>query len=123
MILGKIVNDRATIPVKFCLTEEAELVIDFVVDTGFNDYLTLPPQAIAAMNLPLDSAGFIRLADGSRSLTSLYSARINWDGNQRSVLVLATGNKPLVGTRLLQGFQMTIDFIPDGSVRLEQLRT
>jgi clan AA aspartic protease len=103
------------------LTEEAELAIDFVLDTGFNDYLALPPQAVTALNLPLYSSGMIRLADGSKSLVPVHSARINWNDEQKSILVLATGNKPLLGTRLLQGLRLTIDFVPDGIVRLERL--
>ena len=108
MILGKFVD-------------KTELAIDFVVDTGFNDYLTLPPQAVAALNLTLDSIGTMRLADGSISSISIYVAEINWNDLNISVPVVATGSKPLLDTGLLQGFRLTIDFIPDGAVRLEKL--
>jgi predicted aspartyl protease len=52
MILGKFVDGRVVLPVSFCLGNDTDLMIDCVVDTGFNDYLTLPPQAVAAMGLP-----------------------------------------------------------------------
>jgi predicted aspartyl protease len=49
MILGKIVEGRVVLPVSFCLSQTTELAIDFVVDTGFNGYLTLPSPAVAAL--------------------------------------------------------------------------
>jgi predicted aspartyl protease len=41
MILGKLVDSRVVVPVNFCLSESTDLIINCVVDTGFNDYLTL----------------------------------------------------------------------------------
>ena len=41
MIIGKIVDGRVVLPVNFCITEGTDLAIDCVVDTGFNDYITL----------------------------------------------------------------------------------
>jgi predicted aspartyl protease len=52
MILGKVIDGRVVIPVGFFLGNGMDFSIDFIVDTGFNNYLTLPPQAIAAMSLP-----------------------------------------------------------------------
>jgi predicted aspartyl protease len=46
VIQGRVVNGRPNIPVMFLLQEQPAFEINFVVDTGFNDYLTLPPQAI-----------------------------------------------------------------------------
>jgi predicted aspartyl protease len=44
---GKAVDGRATIPVTFLLPEQPNFSIGFVVDTGFNEHLTLPQQAIS----------------------------------------------------------------------------
>jgi clan AA aspartic protease len=122
MILGKFVDRRAILPVKFYLSADPELAIDFVVDTGFNDYLTLPLQAVSAMNLDFYTTGSMRLADGSSLPMSIYFAEIDWDDRQLSVPVIATGTKPLLGTALLEGFRLTIDFNPDGLVELENLQ-
>lgn len=46
MIYGKFINNKAIIPVTFRLPEQAEFSIDFVIDTGFNDHLTLPPKLL-----------------------------------------------------------------------------
>lgn len=46
MIYGKFINSQAIVPVTFRLPEQPEFSIDFVIDTGFNDHLTLPPKQL-----------------------------------------------------------------------------
>jgi clan AA aspartic protease len=121
MILGKIVDGRVVSSVIFCLTEATDLTIDFVIDTGFNSYLTLPPQAVAAMKLPMESAVIARLADGSQYKIPVHLAKIRWYGQELFVTVLATGTKPLLGTALLQGFRLTVEFADDGIVKIEKM--
>jgi clan AA aspartic protease len=121
MILGKIVEGRVVLPVSFCLSQTTELAIDFVVDTGFNGYLTLPSPAVAALKLPLESTIVARLADGSESEIPIYLAEIRWNEQVQFVTVLATGTKPLLGTSLLQGFRLTIEFSADGIVQVERI--
>ena len=121
MTLGKIIEDRVVLPVNFCLAQTIELAIDFVVDTGFNGYLTLPIPAVAALKLPLESTVVARLADGSESVIPIYLAEIRWNEQVQFVTVLATGTKPLLGTALLQGFRLTIEFNADGMVLVEKI--
>jgi clan AA aspartic protease len=121
MISGKIVEDRVVLPVIFCLALVNDLTIDFVIDTGFNGYLTLPPPAVAVMNLPLESTISARLADGSESEIPIHLAKIRWNDREEFVTVLATGIKPLLGTALLKGFRLTVEFSIDGIVRLEKI--
>ena len=46
MISG-IVNDRhATVTLTFRFSNRSDLLIQFVVDTGFTDYLCLPPETV-----------------------------------------------------------------------------
>ncbi|MEH2010110.1 clan AA aspartic protease [Nostoc sp.] len=96
MIYGKAINGRAIISVVFRLPSQADFSLDFVIDTGFNDHLTLPLQAVNAMNLPLYSSTEARLADGSEALLSIYLATIVWDGIEKLVPVLAAGYKPML---------------------------
>jgi clan AA aspartic protease len=121
VIQGRVVNGRPSIQVVFLLPGQPNFGIDFVVDTGFNDYLTLPPQAISAMNLPLYSSVSVRLADNSESLLPIHIATILWDGEEKAVPVLATGLKPLLGTSLLQGFRLEIDFDVNGLVSIYKI--
>lgn len=121
MILGKIVDGRVVIPIKFCIADDTDIAIDCVVDTGFNDYLTLPTQVVAVMNLPLYTTTLARLADGSQQSIPIHGARIRWNEREQLVPVLATGIKPLLGTALLQGFCLIVEFIEDGMVKVEKM--
>lgn len=63
MIYGRISEGKATVPVIFRLPSQPDFSVDFVLDTGFNDYLTLPIQAVNIMNLPLYSSITARLVN------------------------------------------------------------
>ncbi len=76
MIYGRVIKVKATMTVIFRLPSQPDFSVDFVIDTGFNDYLTLPIQAVDIMNLPLYSSIPARLADGSEALLSVHSATI-----------------------------------------------
>jgi clan AA aspartic protease len=118
MMQGRVKDGRASIPITFRLSNQPDFQIEFVVDTGFNDYLTLPPQAISAMNLPQYSNTSVRLADGSETMLSIHSATIIWDRIELVVPVLAAGVKPLIGTSLMDGYHLSIYFQIDGDVNL-----
>jgi hypothetical protein len=46
---------------------------------------------------------------------------IIWDGTPRDVEVLATGRQPLLGTLLLDGYQLTAAFEDGGRVIIDPL--
>ena len=118
MMQGSVKDGRASLPITFRLSSQPDFQIEFVVDTGFNDYLTLPPQAISAMNLPQYSNTSVRLADGTETMLSIHSATIVWGEIEIIVPVLAAGVKPLIGTALMDGHHLSIYFQIDGSVNL-----
>ena len=118
MMQGSVKDGRASLPITFRLSDQPDFQIEFVVDTGFNDYLTLPPQAISAMNLPQYSNTSVRLADGTETMLSIHSATIVWGEIEIIVPVLAAGVKPLIGTALMDGYHLSIYFQVDGSVNL-----
>jgi clan AA aspartic protease len=121
MIYGKVIDARAIVPVVFRLPSQPDFSLDFVIDTGFNDHLTLPPQAVSAMNLPLYSTTSARLADGREALLSIHLATIVWDNIEKLVPVLASGYKPLLGAALMAGYHLAIDFQDNGLVCLKKL--
>ncbi|MFK0734963.1 MAG: clan AA aspartic protease [Gloeotrichia echinulata GP01] len=120
MIYGRLVDRKAIVPVIFQLPGKPDFSLDFVIDTGFNDYLTLPPQAIGVMNLPLYSSLSARLADGSETLLSVHLGTIVWDNAEKVVPILASGYKPLLGTAMMEGYHLEIDFEDNGPVSLEK---
>jgi predicted aspartyl protease len=64
-----------------------------------------------------------RLADGSQVLLSIHLATIVWDNVKTLVFVLASGNKPLLGTAMMHGYHLEIDFEDNGLVSLEKIPT
>ena len=60
-----------------------------------------------------------RVGDRRRVDFDLYAATLLWDGQEREVLVLATGGEPLIGMALLRGYQLFIDVIDGGPVTIE----
>jgi clan AA aspartic protease len=121
MIYGRLVDRKAIVPVIFRLPQQPDFSLDFVIDTGFNDYLTLPPQAVNAMNLPLYSSIPARFADGSEALLAIHLATIIWDNVEKVVPILASGYKPLLGTAMMEGYHLEIDFEDNSLVSLEKI--
>ena len=81
--------------------------------------MALPPPAVAALGLALHQRIISKLADASRKMTDVYRATIDWDGAPPDVAVLAIGDRPLLGTALLDGYTLTIDSVASGTLRIQ----
>lgn len=92
-----------------------------MLDTGFTDRLTLPPGLVADLNLPLLGSASVVLADGSTQALPMYRARLLWQGHECAVRAYAAPGDPLVGMALLRGSWLTVDVMPGGAVRIEEL--
>ena len=120
MITGEINADReAEIPLIIRAADGHETEIKAVIDTGFTDYLTLPPALIASLCLVFRELTEFVLADGNIVTFEIYTATVLWDGAEKSVLVLASEGGPLVGMSLLYGCRVIMDVIDGGSVTIE----
>ena len=95
--------------------------IEAVIDTGFDGALTLPPAHIAALGLPWRRRGRAMLADGKESLFDIYEASVLWDGAPRRVAVDAAAIDPLIGMRLLHGYELTLQEVVGGQVLIKAL--
>ena len=95
--------------------------IEAVIDTGFDGALSLPPADIAALSLPWRRRGRALLADGTTSLFDIYEATVLWDGAPRRVAVDAADIDPLVGMRLLGGYELTVQAIVGGQMLIKAL--
>ena len=67
--------------------------IDAVIDTGFNGFLTLPPELVAELSLPLEGIGRATLGDGSEATFPFYDVGVLWDGQMRNGLADAAGKR------------------------------
>ena len=59
------------------------------------------------------------LADGSIRTLDVYEATVIWDSQSRTIRVSATEVAPLVGTKLLEGYEVRIRMIPGGLVHID----
>jgi clan AA aspartic protease len=107
--------------VAFRLANQPDVKIEFVVDTGFEGFLTLPPPAVAALGLPYLHDLSAKLADDNSIRVDVRSATIVWDGEEYEVTVLALGQRPLLGTSLLDGNEACIQFTDGGLVTIDRL--
>ncbi|MDJ0705043.1 MAG: clan AA aspartic protease [Leptolyngbyaceae cyanobacterium MO_188.B28] len=124
MIQG-VVNSRceATLPVVIGNTGGHKQVIDAVIDTGFNGFLTLPSIMISDLSLPWSASDIGSLGDGSEALFDLYAATIIWDGQYHEIDVAESETEPLIGMALLYGYRLQIDVTEGGIVRIEALQS
>ena len=96
-----------------------EQEVEAVIDTGFNDYLTLPPYLVAALGLPFAAPTRATLADGSEVEMNYHRATVVWGGALRYVLVLACEGGSLVGMSLLYGHEMYVHVVDGGLVTIK----
>ncbi len=114
-------NKGSDVTLTFLLPNGSSLPIEFVIDTGFTGQLCLPPEAVALMGLPFLYDLPANLADNSEVLLAVHEALVLWDGEEREILVIATGRRPLLGTALLEEQELVIQFTEGGLVTIKVL--
>lgn len=100
-----------------------EREIDAVLDTGFDDYLTLPPEIIAQLSLPFMETIAVTLADGSMVETNLHLVQVVWDGVPMTIRAQEAAGGPLLGMLQLFGSRVTFDVENGGAVAITSLQT
>jgi clan AA aspartic protease len=113
-------NCEAMLPVVVKNNTRTELV-DAVIDTGFSGLLTLPSSTIASLNLTWKGRDVATLGDGTSCIFEVYIAEVIWDGQYRTIDINESETLPLIGMRLLRGYDLHIQAIEGGSVRIEPL--
>lgn len=120
MIHGTVVGLQARMGILVRLEGNLDVEIQFVVDTGFEGFLTLPPDVVVKLGLPYVAKIQANLADNSKVTTNAYALKIVWNGVERDVIVLAMG-RPLIGTALLEDSHLSIDFYEGGTVLVDEI--
>ena len=96
--------------------------IEAVIDTGFSGFLTLPPRLVSELELPFLTGNRATLADGSEVTFPSYGIVVLWDGQPVYTEADAADTTPLVGMRLLDGHDLSIEVESGGRV-VVQART
>ena len=90
--------------------------IEVVIDTGFTGFPNLPSGMVEELELPFVSASQVTLADGSEATLDVYRAAVFWDGELKFIRVYAVDAIPLVGMRLLDRHDLSIQVRAGGRV-------
>jgi len=101
--------------------EGGQLQVDAVVDTGFTDYVCVPPSCVEALDLPHVDVTMAFLADGTRVSVDLYECVVAWCGQERRVVAHCIEGNPLVGMALLERSVLRVEVVSGGTVSITPL--
>jgi len=122
MISGVVTAEReAVVRLQVLDVNGQPIVVDAVIDTGFNGYLTLPAAIVTSLSLPLHGTRAAMLGDGSNVMLDIYRAQVMWHDQPRTVQILAAEGGALVGMSLLHGSELRMRVATGGSVTIESL--
>ena len=92
-----------------------------VLDTAFNGEIALPVQMIEFLGLSSRGQALAwTIATGDEVPLAEYDGVVSWHGQSRRVIVVETGDEPLLGTSLLSGSRISIDMRGGGEVLIEE---
>jgi clan AA aspartic protease len=122
MITGIVNPDfEPIIPLSICGADGKVYTQDAIVDTGFNGWLSLPPDLIVQLDLKWKRRGRAILGDGSECVFNVYEAVLVWDGNFLTIPIDEADSEPLVGMSLMEGYQLIVQVFEGGRVELSKV--
>ncbi len=103
MITGIVTSDReAVVSVQVRGVDGGKEVVDAVLDTGFNGFLTLPVSLVSQLRLPFAGTTRVTLGDGSEVHLDMFEAMVNWDNREQNVVALEAEGGALVFIELVK---------------------
>lgn len=118
MTQGEVGFERlATVPIFLRGRDGAPgITLSAVIDTGFDGFLSLPPETIAALRLEYFGKQKQSVFGGGEILCDVYLLAVQFAGEGRGITVLSSETPPLIGMRLLYGTELRIDVVDGGKV-------
>ncbi len=122
MIVGR-VDANHELMIRVTLQDAAGLDHELVaiLDTGFTGAITLPSSTLASLGLTRHSTGSALTATGALVHFDLYPVTIIWDGVARYVFAQEINSSPLLGLRMLIGYDLRARVELGGRVELEAI--
>ena len=121
MITGTVKSDEGSIRLTVKGPQGQSREIEAIIDTGYSELLSLPPAIVKNLNLRWRSLDRSTLADGSDCLFDIYEAVVIWDGEARQILIDEADTDPLIGMRLLNGYELKMQVRPRGKITIKRL--
>ncbi len=86
-------------------------VLQAIIDTGFDGFLCLPVETAVKLGLELAGQDVIELADGTAKEELFFKGFVRFLGRNRRVKIyLTNSDDALIGTDLLKGSRLLLDF-------------
>lgn len=124
MITGIVNADfEAIVSLSICGPDGKIYTQDAIVDTGFNGWLSLPPDLIDRLNLKWKRRGRAILGDGSECVFDVYEAVVIWDGDYLTIPIDEADSEPLVGMSLMENYQLTVQVFEEGNIEIRKINT
>jgi clan AA aspartic protease len=121
MITGAVSRDlTAVVRLRVRGATNHEQEINAIVDTGFDGWLSLPPDAITLLGLRWRRRGRALLADGAETVFEIYEGAV-WNHTLRRIAVDEANTAPLLGMALLEGHELCVEVRNQGSVTIKEL--
>jgi clan AA aspartic protease len=114
-------NREAILRLTVCDTSGQEHERDAVLDTGFDGWLSLPPDFITALGLRWHRFGRAVLADGSESVFNIYKGVVLWDSQPRTLSIYEMDAEPLVGMSLMYGYELVLPILDGATFTLRSI--
>jgi clan AA aspartic protease len=123
MIEGRVLASGEVVVTIAVRGPNSQARVEAVVDTGFNEQLTLPPWVVEKLGLQFQTQAYYRLADGSKSAARVFSGQLEWHGAWRDVAVVEIEQDALLGTGTIMGSSLLVEMIAGGHVEIRPLPT
>jgi clan AA aspartic protease len=122
MIFGNVNGSReAIIPIVVIGDDRQLQNVKAVIDTGYTGCLTLPSNIISTLGLVCIAQQEGVLGNGETHLFDVYEGSVIWDGRVQTIEINQSESDPLIGMGLLEGYELCIESIAGGSVRIQAL--
>jgi clan AA aspartic protease len=122
MIRGEVdANLQAKAPLKALGRAGQVADLTAIIDTGFSDFLSLPPAIIRDLGFEFEDPVTVILADGSETVLDTYAGRIEWDNRELRIVVIEADGDALIGMSLLRGHRLQLDVGEHGPLLIDAL--
>lgn len=91
--------------------------IEFLLDTGFNGYLSVTPSLVKSRGLELQDAQSGITADGRIGYFATVDLTFLWQGRETTVRAQIL-DEAMLGTRMLKDCELHAEWIVDGVVSI-----
>ncbi len=98
-----------------------DIGLDAIIDTGFDGFLSLPPDTVSLLKLDYFDREETSVFGGLTVEFDTFLGAVEFAGEGRGIVICATDNPPLIGMSLLYGLQLTVETVDGGEVTLARL--